>query len=324
MKIKLKYIFLFLTFFICVDSLAQVKFSFIPSPKVSQTLREKMNINISNLLSEITRAGMEGTNLNLNGLEMEEEAKTRLNALWDDAKFICNKTINEGICLEDYQGYQARDISITIKPDDPNYNQSLNRELTVSLNKNGKITGVRLAWEFQQSKETILNSASEVTDARERYEILKWIEDFRCYYNEKNLKALEQIYSDDALIITGSVVLQRKTSSDFNKIVFDNVNYRVQSKAEYIKKLSSIFSKNKRIKIEFDNIEVKRHGSKPNIYGVTLRQKWRTDRYHDEGWLFLLWDFNNPEYPQIYVRTWQPLSVREEERPNVYSFPYSN
>ncbi len=38
---------------------------------------------------------------------------------------------------------------------------------------------------------------------------------------------------------------------------------------------------------------------------MTLHQSWRSSTYNDDGWLFLLWDFNDEEHPQILVRTWQ-------------------
>ena len=318
----LKYIFLIIGVMLSSELHSQIRFTFESSPSVGADLKAVMDNNISVLLTEINRAGMNDDNLNLSGINMEDGAKDRLNALWQDSRIICNATINRSKCLEDYQGFQARDISVTMRSVDGS--QSEVRELTVSLNKKGVITGVRPAWEFQESKESILKSSSAVTDTRERYEILKWVEDFRCYYNEKNLKALGQIYSDDALIITGSVVMQRKNSSDFNTLIENSASYKVQSKEAYLNRLASVFRSNRRVKVEFDNIEVRRHGSRPHIYGVTLRQKWSTDSYHDEGWLFLLWDFNNPDYPQIYVRTWQPLDVEKKDRPNVYSFPYSN
>lgn len=318
----LKFVFLMTALMLSCELHSQIMFSFEPSPNVSTSLKSVMDGNISALLTEINRAGMVGDNLDLSGINMEDGARERLNSLWQDSRIICNSTINRSKCLEDYQGFQARDISVTMKSSDGS--EPVSRELTVSLNKAGVITGVRPAWEFQESKESILKSSSAVTDTRERYEILKWVEDFRCYYNEKNLKALGQIYSDDALIITGSVVMQRKNSSDFNSLIENNASYKVQSKEVYLNRLASVFKSNRRINVEFDNIEVRRHGSRPHIYGVTLRQKWSTDSYHDEGWLFLLWDFNNPDYPQIYVRTWQPLDVEKKDRPTVYSFPYSN
>lgn len=291
------------------DCDAQVSFEFSAGTIDAGTLKSKMERNISALLTEINRACTSRTNLNLSQINMEPAAKTRLIALWKDARFVCDKPTNFSKCLNDFQGYQVRAIPITMKPIDSSYNGSIDRELTISLNKIGVITGVRPAWEFQEDVSKIMRSPGGVTDTRQRREILKWIEDFRCYYNEKNITALNQIYSDDALIITGSVVTQRTNHGDMGMRLDQKVNYTVQSKERYIKKLSRIFNTNRRVNVEFDHISVVMHGVKPNIYGVTLHQRWQTSSYSDEGWLFLLWDFNDPEKPQIHVRTWQPDQV---------------
>lgn len=287
---------------------AQVSFKFAAGTINAGALKTKMENSMSALLSEINRAANAHSSLNLANINMEVAAKTRLQALWEDAAFVCDKATNISKCLNDYQGYQVRAIPITMKPSDASYSGSLNRELTVSLNKNGVITGVRPAWELQEDVAEIMKNTSTVKDTRQRREILKWVEDFRCYYNEKNLKALNQIYSEDALIITGSVVKQRKNGVDGVRLE-NKVNYTVQSKSQYIDKLSRIFKNNRKVNVEFDHISVTMHGAKPNIYGVTLHQKWQTGAYSDEGWLFLLWDFNDPENPQIHVRTWQPDQV---------------
>ncbi|MDE5878214.1 MAG: nuclear transport factor 2 family protein [Muribaculaceae bacterium] len=286
---------------------ANVTFKFSAGTISNGALKTRMENNISALLTEIARAGKTGTALNLSGISMEPAAKTRLNALWDDIHFVCDKSTNISKCLNDMQGYQVRTIPITMKPLDSSYTQSLNRELTISLNKNGVITGVRPAWEIHEDVSTIMNSGLGVTDTRQRREILKWVEDFRCYYNEKDSAALRQIYSDDALIITGSVVSRAHKHGDMGTQVVRQVNYKVQSKEEYLTKLfKNVFKPGNKINVEFDHISVVRSGSKENIYGVTLHQKWRSGSYSDEGWLFLLWDFNDPEKPQIHVRTWQP------------------
>lgn len=306
----LKHLTILLALMFYLDCGASVTFEFSTGSIDSGKLKAEMENNISELLTEINRAGTQGTALNLSSISIEPEAKVRLNALWDEAAhFVCKRELNISKCLNDYQGYQVRAIPITMKPIDSSYTQSINRELTISLNKNGVITGVRPAWELQEDISQIMKDANGVADIRMRREILKWVEDFRCYYNEKNLKALNQIYSDDALIITGSVVMQRKGSGDIGLRLDQKVKYNVQTKAQYISKLSIIFKNNSRINVQFDHIAVVKHPAKPNIYGVTLHQKWQTSTYSDDGWLFLVWDFNDPERPQIHVRTWQPHQV---------------
>ena len=296
-----------------LNAKADVVFKFSPNSINSGNLKTKMENNISDLLSAIDVAGNSGVLLNLSGIDIEPEAKSRLESLWSDVKFTCDDDINVKKCLEDYQGFQVRNIPITIKAIDSSYDQSLNRELTISLSKTGVITGVRLSWELQQDVESMLKSSGSVSDSRQRREILKWVEDFRSYYNERNIKCIDQIFSNDALIITGSVVMQNKRNGDNGFQMEEKVKYKVQSKEEYITNLSRVFRNNSKINVKFDHISVMMHGAKPNIYGVTLHQTWQSGTYHDEGWLFLLWDFNDPEHPKIHVRTWQPEQIASKD-----------
>ena len=120
---------------------------------------------------------------------------------------------------------------------------------------------------------------------------------------------LEQIFSEDALIITGKVVKQVK--SDINRSSLNNnkIVYSKQNKKQYLTNLARVFKANKRINVLFDEIKVVRHPAKADFYGVTLKQGWQSDSYSDEGYLFLLWDFTNQDAPQIHVRTWQPDKI---------------
>lgn len=303
-----KFFLVLLTILSVVQTKAEIKFAFTPGSINSSALKIKMENNISTLLTEIHNAGTTGRGLCLTAVNMEDSAKEHLNSLWEILPFICEEQMNVCKCLNDHQGYQVRGIQIIMKPKDNTYDQSVYRELTISLNRNGIITGVRPALELQEDVAKIMGEGQDVEDLTRRREILKWVEDFRNYYNERNINSLKQVYSDDALIITGSVVMQR-TSGDFGNQLSTNVKYTVQSKVEYIAKLERIFKLNRYINVKFDHISVVRHGAKPNIYGVTLHQAWRTSNYSDDGWLFLLWDFTDPDRPQIHVRTWQPEQV---------------
>lgn len=149
----------------------------------------------------------------------------------------------------------------------------------------------------------IIRENKDVSDLRRRQLILDYVEQFRTAYNQKDINFLEAVYSDDALIITGKVI-KRKPIDGI--ILPDKIEYSKQDKKTYLSNLSRIFKYNKLIKVQFDEVEVMRHGVYPDIYGVTLHQSWTTDTYHDDGYLFLLWDFRDEAHPQIHVRTWQP------------------
>lgn len=307
-KILFRHLMFIASLLVSISASADVIFRFDANSIEDGYKKTRMEKTISALLTEINRAGTTGSDLNLTGISMETEAMNRLKDFWTEAAhFVCDKSTNISKCLNDVQGYQVRAIPITMKPSD-SYDGSINRELTISLNRNGVITGVRPAWELQEDVNMIMaaNGTAGVTDRAMRYELLKWIEDFRCYYNERNIKALEKIYSDDALIITGSVVNTRRMEGDGGVRFEQKVHYKSQDKRTYLTNLKRQFDNKKVLNVDFDHISVMKHGAKPNIYGVTLRQTWQADGYKDDGWLFLLWDFTNPDEPQIHVRTWQP------------------
>ena len=114
---------------------------------------------------------------------------------------------------------------------------------------------------------------------------------------------MEQVFSEDALIITGTVIKQKALDGiDLP----DKIKYEKHTKQEYINRLRGIFAKNSYIKVSFDEIKVMMHPVNRNYYGVTLHQGYKSSTYSDDGYLFLLWDFTDEQAPKIHVRTWQP------------------
>lgn len=294
-------IFLLLNWMTCN---ANVSFRFAANSIEDGDLKVLMENSISELLTEINRAGTDGNSLNLSGINLEQVAKERFAALWNDTRFVCDKSTNISKCLHDFQGYQVRQIPITMKPlQDSSCDQALNRELTVSLNKNGAITGVRLAWEINDDVNKILatTGAGGVMETRIRREILKWIEDLRSYYSERNLDAIEKYFSDDGLILKGSEIIKVQVQIDtICYIPTQKVRYRISNKSNYLRNLRTLFASAKKLNVEFDNISIMKHGAKPNIFGLSLHQKLSSEKYNDEIGLFLLLDFNDPECAKIY------------------------
>lgn len=103
------------------------------------------------------------------------------------------------------------------------------------------ITGVRMVLD-NNNYAKVMQEGRSVTDVRRRREILKFVEDFRCYYNEKNINALEKVFSEDALIITGSVVM-KKNMGDLSGGNM-KIRYNKKTKQEYITFLSRTFDSN--------------------------------------------------------------------------------
>ena len=87
------------------------------------------------------------------------------------------------------------------------------------------------------------------------------------------------------------------------------VTYAIHSKRNYLLRLSKVFDMNKNVDVSFSDFRIMRHPTMDGIYGVTLRQQYKSDRYSDDGYLFLLWDFRDKTMPLIHVRTWQPAEA---------------
>ena len=259
---------------------AQVTFRFSGGISNEQ-LKQNVERNVSALLSEINNAESAGRSLDFSGIRITETARGGLSSLWANLRFRCEWKTNVQNCLRDVQEFEIRQIPVEMKPLDNTYKGEIHKELTVSFNRNGMITGVRTAMD-NNSYMSLMAGGMSVKDVRMRREILKFVEDFRSYYDEKNLSAIDEIFSDNALIITGRV-LRKDLTSQSNadiRIPGKNIIFNKQTKTQYINNLRNVFRVNRYIKVDFSDIELIRHSSRENIYGVRLRQRWNSQRYN--------------------------------------------
>lgn len=270
----------------------------------NNAVRAKMETTMSRILTEANAAYESGRQMSYSSLGIPSDVQVSLASLWENTPFVCIDDEVVEHCLVTGSGYQVRNIPLELKPinsldvaADEEY-----QEAVVSFDKRGNIT----SFYFSISMNLYMNVVREnrdITDLRRRQLILDFVEQFRTSYNQKDLNFLEQVFSEDALIITGRVI---KRKSNDGIPLPDKVIYNKQSKTQYLNNLKNTFSRNKSIRVTFDEIEVMRHPTNVDFYGVTLHQGWTSDRYHDDGYLFLLWDFRDEQHPQIHVRTWQP------------------
>lgn len=268
---------------------------------------QKIETGVSALLTEFNKAFFENRKPSLNKIGgLSKEAKSDIYAMWETNPFRCIETeMNERGLHTPSGGFQVRNIPIYLKdmPDEDAYN-----EIAINFDNMGNIEGIYYTLELNQYQAIMYDRGNDVTDYRRRQAILNFIENFRTAYNRKDIGLIGKMYSEDALIITGKVVKTRTAENILGQSGFSTeiIDYQVQTKKEYINKLSGIFNRNPKIDIVFDNLELMQHPKYDNIYGVTLKQKWNTSTYDDVGWLFLLIDFSDGENMIIHVRTWQP------------------
>lgn len=295
--------------FICAQAQDAVTCE-ITSGIASSTTRQRIERQTAALLSAINRAESANTDINYYGINIDDLASQTIGMSWNQSKFRIedSEIVTFAITLKKrngtIRGYQIRNIGVNMTGKD--YDGDVRQEISIDFNANGKIT------DFNFTMPThvyvgLLKAGEQLDDLDRRLQIIHWCEQFAKAYRDKNKKFMQSIFSDDALIITGIIKMEHKKS----KIEFRNssrVEYVKQNKTQYLNKLFNIFDSVKYVNVRFDDYRIVRHPSKPQYYGVTLTQKWATNKYQDLGTLFLVWDFSDEDKPKIHVRTWQPLT----------------
>lgn len=266
------------------------------------SIKKQMERSVSGLLTEIGSAQESNRALNYAAINISEEAKQQIDMLWMNVHFLCDEAEVVERCLTTTNGFQVRNIPLALKPLPGESVKDDYQEAVINFDKKGKIVSFFFTIGMNMYSKVMQNS-NEISDLRRRMTILDYVEHFRTAYNMKDLPFLNQIFSEDALIITGRVIKVQKSE------VFptgDKIIYSKQNKKQYLTNLRKAFATAKYIKVNFDDIKVVAHPTKNNIYGVTVHQEWNSNRYRDEGYVFMIWDFTNEDEPKIHVRTWQP------------------
>lgn len=277
------------------------------------TLKSNIERNTSLLLSAINQAETNGKDINYSGINIDNLASQSIGMMWNNVHFriVDDDIVEHCLQIKSSSGavieYQVRNIAVEMKPFDDSYDGDINQEVCINYDRRGNITDFNITMGVQQYM-SIIREGERLNDADRRIQILQWVERFKMAYIQKNMSFMEDVFSDDALIVTGRVV--KRVHSDIKPV---SVEYTSYGKQQYLKHLKGVFARNSYINVKFDDIEIVRHGAKPNYYGVTLKQGWFTKNYSDEGILFIIWDFTDELHPQILVRTWQPMEVDEND-----------
>ena len=293
---------LFIALFLCTCQIMFASVNVVISDGIAnEAVKSKMERTMSALLTESNEAQAAKRSLNFSSMGIPVNVQESVSMLWENCPFQCADEEIVEKCIETGLGYQVRNIPLMMRPNDSSFNEDEYQEAVFSFDHNGNLESFYLTLDMNLYM-NVIKSNKSVSDLRRRQLILDYVEHFRTSYNQKDIKFLTQVFSDDALIITGRVIKQSKDGIPLP----DKIMYKKQGKQEYLNNLRHVFAANKYIKVNFDDIEVMRHPVNPDFYGVTLHQGYTSDRYHDDGYVFLLWDFTNEAAPQIHVRTWQP------------------
>jgi len=275
----------------------------------NDALKQIIEKNVSGFLTTFNLAANNDKMPNFDKNATTNDLRLRFAALWKTSPMICRDAeLNLYILTRPAGGYQIRNIGVDMlnAPE-----KDRKQEIVLNLTYDGKIDDVFIP--IKQYSD-IMNNKAKVEDMSLRLMVLEFVENFRTAYNRKDIQFLENVFSEKALIVVGKkIVPQKQTDAPIQPTVkLDNFKLQVQNKEQYINGLKNVFRKNAYIDVKFSDILVVRHTDKPHIYGVMLKQDWKSmnafkeKTYSDEGYVLLIINYKNPENPAILVRTWQP------------------
>lgn len=140
-------------------------------------------------------------------------------------------------------------------------------------------------------------------DADSRLILINFLENYKTAYALERLDYLNAIFSDDALIIVGHR-LPQKRQSEVSTSDGEMYEHNKLTKSEYITNLKKVFDEQEYVNIQFEDAQVKKTGRELERYQILIKQNYYSATYADKGYLFLLADLANPEKPVIHVRVW--------------------
>jgi len=219
--------------------------------------------------------------------------------------------------------------------------------------KNGKhISRENIVFRFDGESGKIKSLAYALTERAEndifreaqwemnsRYSLLQFMEDYQTAYALKRLDYIERIFSDNAIIIVGTVqpknrkrfyekIPVAKKESSKVPTVESGVWYTSYQKDEYLRKLKEDFRKKTYIQLVFEDTQISKVSGtglgewvNNEVLWVELKQQYYSSNYSDKGYLALQINLR-PSGSIINVRTWTPHFVPLNELKK--SFPIGN
>ena len=176
--------------------------------------------------------------------------------------------------------------------------------------KDNQIEGINFGLEKSALDDIMRHS---MWDAQSRLVLVNFLENYKTAYALERLDYLNAVFSDDALIIVGNKLPQPKVA-EITAVDQESYEHNKLTKSQYMKQLERVFDKQEYVNIQFEDAAVKKTNRTSERYEIIIKQNYYSATYADKGYLYLLADISNPEWPIIHVRVW------DEDRNNLMNY----
>ncbi len=215
---------------------------------------------------------------------------------------------------------------------------TIGKGLPITVSRDRHSTTENLVFRFEKGTKKIKSVAFALTKRAEddifragadwhidsRYSILTFMEDYQTAFHTQDLSYISKIFSDDAIIITGSFagkdakgvfsddVLQSRGNRSGKTVV-----YKTQTKTEYLGNLEKCFKRNRWTHIDFEDNAMQKVNTggliENDVMWIEIKQNWNSSTYSDVGYLSLQINLVPGDGSKINVRSWTPDFVPIEE-----------
>ena len=182
-------------------------------------------------------------------------------------------------------------------------NRKFSEEVVFTFNEEGLIDNISFGL-GKVAQDYLMGNVNSSFTPEKRQLLANFLECFKTAYALKRIDYLEQLFDDDALIITGKVLKKFTGNVELGYNSNSYVQLTTHDKATYIKRLRKSFANKEFINIKFANNRI-RHTKVEGVYAIQIKQDYFSSNYGDTGYLFLIIDVRNPKEPIIHVRAWQ-------------------
>ncbi|MCR5454341.1 MAG: hypothetical protein K6F33_05085 [Bacteroidales bacterium] len=289
---------------VCCMATAQVKIHISGLPDMPY-VTDKIENNLSKFFTELQSAYVSNRSLDFSGIIINTTAAQTVKDIWEKSSYFRLPAKEASFYAARMTGKKnLRIMPIPLIFKQGYFGAGQREEYAITVDREGKIL------DFLKSNFPLSIEGNELTSGAIFEKILFFVEKLATAHSTKNIEFLKKIYSDDVMVITGTSISNSfksfRLDDNTQYIIKNNFKITIKDKTRYINDLIATFAKNKMVSVQYRDIQIKTHPNSKyqGIYYVYIYQIYNSSTYNDKGYLTLVWDFRQPNNPEILLRTW--------------------
>ena len=156
----------------------------------------------------------------------------------------------------------------------------------------------------------LLDAGQRIPDEAVAEQVRSFLDKLAHAYSVRDTSYIFDAYSDRAVMVFGkqlNVVANypELPPAKARAVERSDLRYEFRTPQQHFDKLRGIYETNKSVRVSYEDIKVE-GTALGDVYSVTLRQRWRSSTYNDDGFLLFAVEHRKTQ-PLILMRNWDSL-----------------